>query len=311
VIGPILLPRTLRPTVIIGSLSGLGFLALAFGLSFRAVVHQWPLPHFHVWVWEWIGVAACLLAALVSIGWRARHTMIEVRQVTNLCADAEQRLRRLHYQRTDSRNAGGSLAGPLGAGLSAGTGQSFTEQVMSLPELIDDYRDFAGRVVAAMVADAQSKADAEANGEVPEVRLIVGIDEMDQIDDPKAACMFLDELSAVFGTPNCVYLLALAPATLAAVDQRTVPLKMSSSGLFDEMVWIEELTLQEAATLLDGRVLAMPAAFIALCYALSGGLPRDLLRVARAVISVGEHAADKAGRQAIAGGEEPPPPYKM
>jgi hypothetical protein len=50
-------------------------------------------------------------------------------------------------------------------------------------------------------------------------------------------------------------------------------------------VWIEPLGLREAGDLLDRRVIRLPAAFTALCYVLSGGLPRDLLRVARAIFT--------------------------
>ena len=71
-----------------------------------------------------------------------------------------------------------------------------------------------------------------------------------------------------------------------------VPLKTSSGGLFDEMVWIEPLDLPQASDLLDHRVIGLPAAFIALCYVLSGGLPRDLLRVARAIFTTGGDSAN-------------------
>jgi hypothetical protein len=237
--------------------------------------------------------------------WRTRRALQEVQQYITLADDAEARLRQLHFQRTDSRNAGGTLAGPVGAALSFGTSESFTEQSLSLPELINDYRDFVGRVVnglveaeraAASVTGAKRHEQVAAGPAERDVRLIIGIDAMDQIDDAQKACMFLDELGAVFGTPKCVYLLALSPGTLAAADPRTVPLKTSSSGLFDEMVWVEEFSLQEAADLLDSRVIGMPAAFIALSYVLSGGVPRDLLRVARAIYgAAGEYSASGGG----------------
>lgn len=305
VLGTILLPRTIRPAALAGSLSGLVFLALSAGLAYQAYGGTWPTPTWHdPRGWEVLGAVAALIAALIAVGWRTRHALIEVRQVVNLAADAEARLQRLHFQRTDTRSRGGSLSGPMGTGLSIGATRELAEQAMSLPELIDDYRDFAGRVVAALVETAQAgqkrrarqrlRADRPDDGPAPvkapaaDVRLIIGIDQMDQIEDPQAACKFLDELSAVFGTRNCVYLLAISPSTLAAVDQRAIPLKTASGGLFDEMVWVESLTLPEAAEILDKRVTGLPAAFIALCYVLSGGLPREVLRIARAVFSAAE-----------------------
>lgn len=307
VLGTILLPRTIRPAALAGSLSGLVFLVLSGGLAYQAYGGTWPVPTWHdPRGWEVLGAVAALIAALIAVGWRTRHALIEVRQVVNLAADAEARLQRLHFQRTDTRSHGGSLSGPMGTGLSIGATRELAEQAMSLPELIDDYRDFAGRVVAALVETAQSDRKRRArqrqragrpedDGPAPirapaaDVRLIIGIDQMDQIEDPQAACKFLDELSTVFGTRNCVYLLAISPGTLAAVDQRAIPLKTASGGLFDEMVWVESLTLPEAAEILDKRVTGLPAAFIALCYVLSGGLPREVLRIARAVFSAVEN----------------------
>jgi hypothetical protein len=312
-----LLPRRIQPRAMLASLAGIGLLLLLIGLVYQATIGVWPaLPWRSPFLWEVTGAVACLIALTSALGWRARQALMEVRQVIDLPAEARERLRRLHFQRTDSVSRGGKIAGPFGIGVDLSGGRSLTENVMSLPELIDDYRDFVERVVAALVEaeqvarrerakrkDAKRKdakqedtagpgdenaADLhDADAAAADVRLIIGIDSMDQIDDPEAAGKFLDELSAVFGTPNCVYLLSIQPATLAAVDQRTVPLKTSSAGLFDDMVWVEPLTFPEATKLLDSRVTGMPRAFVALCYVLSGGLPRELLRVARAVCSVG------------------------
>jgi hypothetical protein len=82
-----------------------------------------------------------------------------------------------------------------------------------------------------------------------------------------------------------VHLISLSPGALAAADQRAVPLKTSSGGMFDETVWIEPLRLNDARSFLDQRVTGLPACFIALVYVLSGGLPRELVRVARALFT--------------------------
>lgn len=163
---------------------------------------------------------------------------------------------------------------------------------MTLPELIDDYRDFVERVIGGLQQKAEEERQHGEEGRMPPrnrsdagPRLVIGIDAIDQIDDVAAACAFLDELSSVFGIANCVYVIAVSPDTLAAVDQRAVPLKTSSGGLFDEMVWLEPLGLNEAGELLDRRVTGLPASFIALCYVLSGGLQRELLRIARAIFA--------------------------
>jgi hypothetical protein len=291
-LGPFLFLRPPRP----GTVVGVVLLVASVVLGYQAATGRWPRLD-----WGWTEFAVAVLVGLVAIAWRTRRALIEVRQITNLADDAEARLRRLHFLRTDTHTGGGTLTGPLGAALSVGTSRELAEQVITLPELIDDYRDFVERVIGGLqAADADERREylketgkagercrAEADLST-DVRLVIGIDQFDQIDDADAARKFLDELSSVFGTPHCVYLVALSPDVLAAVDQQTVPLKTSSSGLFDEMIWLDPLDLNDAARLLDRRVIGLPVGFIVLCYLLSGGLPRELLRVARAVFTAGK-----------------------
>jgi hypothetical protein len=292
VLGPILLADSGRLTAVLGGLLAGVFLVAAAALGYFADSHGWWAPHWFMhdggdW-WAWAGAAVLLLVALIVIGRRTRNALLEVRQVIHLAVDAKSRLRRLRYQRTYTLSHGGSLNGPAGAGFSVGASREFAEQAMTLPELIDDYRDFAERVVAALVEKEVEREARLSKGGRGDVRLIIGIDEMDHIAKAEDACMFLDEISALFGTTNCIYLIAVSADALAATDRRTVALKTSSTGLFDEMVWVDALPFHEAAVFLDGIVSGMPAAVIALCYALSGGLPRELSRIARAVVGSGE-----------------------
>jgi hypothetical protein len=279
VLSPLPLPRPLRVGRVLRGLSVIALLVAAGVLAYRAATGGWPAPSWPVGNWAVLGAVAATLAAMIILSWRTREALIEVRQIITLAADAQRRLERLHFQRTDTLSRGGALNGPMGTGVNLTSSHALVEQMMTLPEIIDDYRDFAERVVAA-IQQASGSGESQAN-----VRLVIGIDEMDQIEDAGEAHKLLNELSAVFGIPHCVYLIAVSPDTLAVTNQRTVPLKTSSGGLFDEMVWVEPLDLAGAGDLLDRRVIGLPAAYIALCYVLSGGLPRDLLRVARAIFT--------------------------
>jgi hypothetical protein len=280
-------PRSIRLAALLRTLAGLGLLIGAAVLAYRAVTGGWPLSPWSLRTWEVIGAILVTVAALAVISWRTREALLEMRQITALATDAEERLERLHFQRTDTRGHGGTLGGPMGSGLNVMSTHALTQQMMTLPELVDDYRDFAERVAAALQA---SRLDAPpgsrpGNGDACDVRLVIGIDQVDQIEDAQAAGVFLTELSSVFGTPHCVYLIAVSPTTLATIDQRTVPLKTASGGIFDDMVRIEPLDVPGTLKLLDYRVVGLPAAFAALCYVLSGGLPRDLFRVARSIFT--------------------------
>jgi hypothetical protein len=302
-------PGRIRLGALIGPLSGAAFLAGCAVLAYLAAGGTWPRLPEDLTSWEIAGAVVAGLAGMAAVGWRTKAAAREIKQVVNLASDAEERLTRLHYQRTDARSAGGTFnAAP--AGISVGTSHELTQQMMSLPELIDDYRDFVQRVVGGLKqAEAARRARAPRKEARPcpapgdaeaDVRLVIGIDQLDQIDDPGAACRFLDELSAEFGTPNCVYLLAVAARTMAAADRRTVPLKTSSAGLFDEMIWVEPLSFAESAKLLSHRVIGLPPGLIALCYVLSGGLPRELLRIARSVVRAAPISLDTASVPEVA-----------
>ena len=292
------LPRSVRPAALLRNLAAIAFFALAGDLAFRATHGHWWVPSWTSPTWEWTGVVVASLVGLVVAGWRTRQTLLELRGVLTLATDAQDRLEKLHFQRTETRGYSGTLGGPMGSGVNVSGGQSLTEQMMTMPELVDDYCDFVDRVVAALREVISPKKKryrksrkgkchrSEQNAQNAEVRLVIGIDEMDQIEDVRAADLFLTELQFFFGTSNCVYLVSISPKALAAADEHGVPTRNSASAISDEIVWVDPLDLTKARELLNGRVIGLPDAFIKLCYVLSGGLPKDLLRIARTVSAI-------------------------
>jgi hypothetical protein len=301
VIGPILLGDSSWVAPMLAGLCVIVFVLAAVVLGYYADTHHWLLRSLLVadwreW-WPWAAVAVLAVVALFIVLRRTRNAVLEVRQVVDLAVDARNRLRRLHYQRTYTLSRGGSLNAPMGAGVTIGASRELAEQAMTLPELIDDFRDFAERVTAAL-HEKEAEKERAANRSHRDVRLIIGIDEMDHIAKADDACKFLDEISALFGTAGCIFLVAVSPHTLAAVDQRTVPLKTSSGGLFDEMIWVDPLPFHDAANFVNSWVSGMPVWHTALCYVLSGGLPRELSRITRAVLTAADQDRGLTLRQA-------------
>lgn len=292
-----LIPRFVRPAMLLRGLCGAVLLASAGTLAYRSVTNTWPFSTWPEQNWELTGTVVATLMAIIIFGWRTRQALLEVRQIIALSTDAQARLDRLHFQRTDTRGFGGTLGGPLGTGLNVTGTRAFTEQVMTLPELIDDYCDFVARVVAAL-QQALRKPGKAYCGDRPDVRLVIGIDNMDQIEDALSANKFLTELGALFGMPNCVHIVSVSPDILAATTQRMVPLRTTAGGMFDEMIWVEPLNFTQAAQLLNRRVLGFSDSFIALCYVLSGGLPCDLLRIARSIFPTENRSTGEATKAA-------------
>ncbi len=284
------LPRSVRPVALLRGLVAIAFLALAGDLAFRAVAGRWWTPSWMSPTWDWIGAVVACVIALVITGWRTRQTLLEVRGVLTLATDAQARLGKLHFQRTETHGYAGTVGGPLGTGVNVSAGESLTEQMMTMPELVDDYCDFVERVVAALQQVTARRKDGPARQDVA-VRLVIGIDEMDQIEDVRAAELFLAELRSVFGASNCVYLISISSKVLADADELELPIRNSASAIFDEIVWVEPLDLTTARELLNQRVVGLPGGFIELCYVLSGGLPRDLFRIARVISAIGSGAS--------------------
>jgi hypothetical protein len=206
---------------------------------------------------------------------------------------ARERLRRLQYQATETTGRQtGTITGPLGLTLAGSRSRALTENQMALPELVADYRLFAERVVSSL-QNLASPSDPPENlaprRDTPaaaQARLIVGIDEIDRIENAEQAEKFLNEIKAIFGVPSCFYVASLSADALATFERRAVTARTAFETAFDTMVRIGPMNLRTARELLERRAIGLPYPFVALCHILSGGVPRELMRVARSVFDI-------------------------
>lgn len=184
------------------------------------------------------------------------------------------RLRReqLRYVRTYTV---GHSAGASGVGLSWGrsTGRQLAEQPLTLPELVASYRDFVEAVTTWWRVRH------------PTGRLVVGIDEVDRIAEPARVERFVNDLKAMFGTRDCVYLVTVSDEALSSVEGRAPLVRTALDSTFEELVRVPPMDLPGAVDLLQRRVVGLPYPFLLLCHCLAGGLPRELIRAARKVIA--------------------------
>ena len=153
---------------------------------------------------------------------------------------------------------------------------------MTLPELVESYREFAALTVSAL----QESARRDGPLAIAQVRLVVGIDEIDRIEDAENAEKFLNDIKAIFGIPNCFYIASLSADALANFERRVVSTRTAFDTTFDTVLRIGPLELDIARQVLERRAIGLPYPFITLCYVLSGGVPRELMRIARAIFDV-------------------------
>lgn len=179
----------------------------------------------------------------------------------------------IRYQRSYAAdwNIGASFAG-ISAGVKQG--QSLQEQRLTLPEIVARYREFV-----TLLAEREV--------------VIVAIDELDKIADDIKAQQFLNDIKALFGIPNCFYLITVSDNAMSSFARRGLPIRDAFDSALDEIVRVEHMDLPDAQKLLAGRVIGFPIPYLAFCYCYSAGLPRDLIRSCRDVFEV----ADRPGRK--------------
>lgn len=227
--------------------------------------------------------AGFAMTVIVTSGWvllaRLRHRYSWLGRLAPVDADtkriattAERELVRLGYLLTLTTERSTSVSR---SGLQIGrrVARQVAEQPISLPELVDSYRQFVADV--ATWWGGRKGIDAG---------MLVGIDELDRIADPNDADAFLNNIKSIFDAPGCTYVVTISDEALASFERRIVHLRTALDSVFDEVLRLERMTFDQSAELLDRRVVAFPLLAVLFCHCLAGGVPRDLVRSARTLI---------------------------
>ena len=196
--------------------------------------------------------------------WRIR---LRRNREPELIRRAREYLLRLQIDKTVTRGAGVSAPNVRGLGFTMNRSSSTKYTPWSLPELVSYTRRFMQDVSSSMKGAKRP--------------VVVAIDEIDRIGSLDEAEGFIGEIKAVFGVEGCYFLVAVAEDVGSLFAQRATAGRSILENAFDEIVAVGPLTLQEARSLLLKRVPGFTDAFVYLVHAMSGGLPRELIRVTR------------------------------
>lgn len=90
----------------------------------------------------------------------------------------------------------------------------------------------------------------------------------------------------MFGLENCFWLVSVSQSAMSAFERRGLPFRDVFDSTFDVIVEVDYLNLAASKLLLQRRAIGMSVPFLCLCHCLSGGLPRDLIRVARKLLEL-------------------------
>lgn len=174
---------------------------------------------------------------------------------------------RIRYQQRYTSGWSGGLKAPIGVEASRRAGSDATDQQLTFPDAVAAIRRFL----------QQAARDRD---------VIVAIDELDKIDSPAAARRFLNEIKTIFGIEHCFYLVSVSEDAMSHFERRGLPLRDTLDSAFDEVLHMTTLPVAESRRVLRQRVVGLPVPFLFVTHAMSGGLPRDLIRVTRALIEL-------------------------
>ncbi|QYA98908.1 hypothetical protein KZO11_37825 [Streptomyces anulatus] len=158
--------------------------------------------------------------------------------------------------------------------LTLGTTHSgaLTSLAPAYPSLVNEFRELLTRIAR----------DEHAQGH----RVVVVIDEVDRLGTDVQALSFLAEIKAILGVPHVHYLISVAEDVGAAFVRRGLPHRDVTDSSLDDVLHVLPLTLDESAVILKRRAPDIRDPYIAFAHALSGGIPRDLIRYGRHLMEI-------------------------
>jgi Cdc6-like AAA superfamily ATPase len=120
--------------------------------------------------------------------------------------------------------------------------------------------------------------------------ILIAVDELDKISTPDEAIDVINGLKDLMHSENIHFLVSVSEDALARFALRGIPLRDAFDSTFDTIAEVDRFSVEDASTLLERRVVGMPQVLGYYCHALSGGIPRDLIRFCRQCVDVGRQA---------------------
>lgn len=145
-----------------------------------------------------------------------------------------------------------------------------TEREKTHPERVMDFHAFTARVL-----EMSSGRSVGSRG------LIIALDELDKLSKAEDALGTINGIKDLLHGTGTHFLVSLSEDALATFALRGVPVRDAFDSSFDTIIPVARFNVPNSEALLARRVIGFPRLLSLYCHALSGGLPRDLIRVAR------------------------------
>ncbi|MGW7719793.1 P-loop NTPase fold protein [Streptomyces chartreusis] len=222
------------------------------------------------------GIAGALLLKVSSLRTRRAEPALVTR-----CRD------HLYQLRTAQST---SAALNLGIAQAATFGTAHTSAISSVPpnfpQLVDDLRTLLAGIATRIHAEQQ--------------RTVICLDELDRLGSDQQALAFLSEIKAILGVPRVHYLISVAEDVGAAFVRRGLPHRDATDSSLDDVVHVQPSSLVESIAIMEKRADDLTEPYVLLAHALSGGIPRDLIRYGRRMLEMLEgRTAESRGLELV------------
>lgn len=252
-----------------------------------------------------VGVYACLPGVYGSVGRRgfqgghseylvesAEGRVRSTRFGDETVRLARQRLTDIWFQQSFTSGWSGSVDLPIGVSGGLEGGRELARQQMSMPDIVGELRRLVSTVASRADDRRRHSSFSSSVSDAGPMQVRIGIDELDKIDSIDDASRFMNEIKVLFGVPDCVFLVSISEDAMSQFERRGLPIRDTFDSSFDAVVRVEPLAASGSVALLRERIVGMPIPFILLCHSMGGGLPREVIRLARELL-----LGDKPARQ--------------
>lgn len=209
----------------------------------------------------------CLGMAVLDLTYRRRK-----RRTPPLVVRCQRHLYRLRTLQNASAMVSLGMPDKLGASQTT----SLSLAPLTYPELVSDFRE-----ILSDIAVEHGAGFSQPDSYLPQSKVVIAIDELDRMGTEEEALAFLREVKAVFGIRGVCYLISVAEDVGAAFVRRGLPHRDATESSLDDVLHVRPCTLAESTAILKERVPGLTPPYAYLSHALSGGIPRDLIRYGR------------------------------
>ncbi|MGW4979219.1 P-loop NTPase fold protein [Streptomyces mirabilis] len=242
-------------------------------------IRQWSQQEWDVVVGLWHDHPWISGIVLTIIGWRLLPQFRRRLSGPTLAQECQRYLYRLRTVQSSSTAVNFGLPPVQGVSLGTSRTTSISSVPFTFPELVTDFRELLEKI-------------AQQLDRVFGSRVVIAIDELDRLGDAATARKFLGQIKAIFGIKGVYYLISVAEDVGAAFVRRGLPHRDVTDSSLDDLLYLQPRTVAESKNLLAVRAPNLTHPYVLLLHALSGGIPRDLIRYARRLIEV-HHWTDR------------------